>query len=251
MGSGCRWRRQIRTIPEAFVADPSRELSIPAGDVTLKGMLSPASGDAGFVVFVHGSGSSRLSPRNQFVARFMQQAGLGTLLFDLLTADEERIDAVTRELRFDIELLVRRLLAVTDWLVGEQDGARPAAYFGASTGAAAALLAAARTTHAIAAIVSRGGRPDLAGEALADVRSPTLLIVGAMDHDVLELNRRAFDLLECKKRLAVVPDATHLFEEPGTLEQAATLARDWFLAHAAGRPADRGNTGVGAEHRRS
>lgn len=179
----------------------------------------------------------------------MQQAGLGTLLFDLLTADEERIDAVTRHLRFDIELLVQRLLAVTDWLVGESGRTGPVAYFGASTGAAAALLAATRTPHPIAGIVSRGGRPDLAGEALTRVRSPTLLIVGAKDRDVLELNRRAFAALACEKQLAVVPNATHLFEEPGTLEQAAALARDWFLAHVADGSPERETTGIGAERR--
>jgi dienelactone hydrolase len=231
------------------VAGASRELSIPARGATLRGMLEAAPGNAGIVVFVHGSGSSRRSPRNQLVARCMQQAGLGTLLFDLLTADEERIDAVTRHLRFDIELLVQRLLAVTDWLVAKRDSACPIGYFGASTGAAAALVAATRASHPIAAIVSRGGRPDLAGEALARVRSPTLLIVGAEDRDVLALNRQAFDALECEKRLAVVPRATHLFEEPGTLEQAAALARDWFLSHVPVGRSERGSAGIGADRR--
>ncbi len=207
------------------------EISILAGDVSLQGMLGEPPAGAGIVVFVHGSGSSRHSPRNQMVAQLLREAGMGTLLFDLLTPEEEQIDAVTRHLRFDIELLAERLLAVTDWLVRQYVGQLPIGYIGSSTGAAAALIAAARTRHRIGALVSRGGRPDLAGEDLERVRAATLLIVGGYDLQVLELNQLAFDKLDCEKHLAVVPGATHLFEEPGKLEQAAALARDWFLAH--------------------
>ena len=207
------------------------EIPIPAGDVSLQGMLGEPPAGAGIVVFVHGSGSSRHSPRNQMVAQLLREAGMGTLLFDLLTPEEEQVDMVTRHLRFDIELLTERLLAVTDWLVEQRGGQSPIGYIGSSTGAAAALIAAARTRHRIDAVVSRGGRPDLAGEALERVRAATLLIVGGQDVQVLELNQLAFDQLDCEKQLAVVPGATHLFEEPGKLEDAAALARDWFLAY--------------------
>jgi putative phosphoribosyl transferase len=183
----------------------------------------------GLVLFAHGSGSSRLSPRNTFVARALEQAGLATLLFDLLTASESEDRANV----FDIPLLAGRLLAASDWV--RSGGARlPLGYFGASTGAAAALVAAAEARFPIGAVVSRGGRPDLAGAALDRVRSPTLLIVGAEDDQVLALNRAAMRHLACPHRLAVVPGATHLFEEPGTLEIVVDLARRWFLDHLAG-----------------
>lgn len=216
------------------MGQPHSEISVVAGDATLRGLLDAGPDVPGIVVFVHGSGSGRLSPRNQMVAQILREAGLGTLLFDLLTEEEEDVDAVTRHLRFDIEFLAQRLLAVTDWLVETQTAGRPLGYFGASTGAAAALVAAARSRHRIGAVVSRGGRPDLAGEELARVEAPTLLIVGGYDYQVLELNEAAFAQLACEKQLAVVPGATHLFEEPGTLERAAGLARDWFVAHLAG-----------------
>jgi len=181
------------------------------------------------VLFAHGSGSSRLSPRNRHVARVLNEAALATLLVDLLTPDEEAIDARTTHLRFDISLLAQRLIGATDWLSDHPDtrGLR-VGYFGASTGAAAALVAAAVRAAAVGAVVSRGGRPDLAGRALALVRAPTLLIVGGRDAQVLELNREAFAQLTCEKRLEIVPGATHLFEEPGALDRVAFLARDWF-----------------------
>ena len=216
----------------------NRELSIPVGDINLRGLLEVAPDDAGIVVFVHGSGSSRLSPRNQRVAGFLREGRLGTLLFDLLTPEEEQVDAFTRQLRFDIELLTQRLLGATDWLVERSGANRPFAYFGASTGAAAALIAATRTRHSVSSVVSRGGRPDLAGSALAQVRAPTLLIVGGNDPQVLELNRLALGALDCEKHLAIVPGATHLFEEPGTLRQAAALARDWLVEHFEGNASD-------------
>ena len=216
------------------------EIPIPAGDVSLQGMLGEPPAGAGIVVFVHGSGSSRHSPRNQMVAQLLREAGMGTLLFDLLTPEEEQVDMVTRHLRFDIELLTERLLAVTDWLVEQRGGQSPIGYIGSSTGAAAALIAAARTRHRIDAIVSRGGRPDLAGEALERVRAATLLIVGGQDVQVLELNQLAFDQLDCEKQLAVVPGATHLFEERGTLEQVARLAGEWFTRHLTSSPVRKG-----------
>jgi putative phosphoribosyl transferase len=201
-----------------------------AGNTRLAGSLTVPAGSAGIVIFAHGSGSSRDSPRNRQVARVLTRAGLGTLLFDLLTPAEE----VHRANVFDIALLAGRLSAVTSWLRG-QPAARDAAigYFGASTGAAAALWAAAQPGADVAAVVSRGGRPDLAGPRLAAVTAPTLLIVGALDTPVLDLNRRALADLRCDHELTVVPGATHLFEEPGALDAAATLARDWFVRHLA------------------
>jgi pimeloyl-ACP methyl ester carboxylesterase len=191
------------------------------------------------VVFAHGSGSGRLSPRNTAVADVLHRAGFGTLLIDLLTAEEEREDLVTRRLRFDIPLLAERVIGAIDWLAAEaavgdlppdiQD--LPLGCFGASTGAAAALVAAAERPHRVAAVVSRGGRPDLAGDALPRVRAPTLLIVGSRDPDVLRLNRQAQAALGGVSRLEIVPGASHLFEEPGTLERAAALTRDWFGEH--------------------
>lgn len=208
---------------------------IPAGPVVLEGDLYLPSGSRrGLVLFAHGSGSSRHSPRNRYVASVLQQADLGTLLFDLLTRDEERIDDRTARLRFDIGLLAGRLVAATDWVMSQASDVR-IGYFGASTGAAAALVAAAKKQDAVSAIVSRGGRPDLAGRHLNQVRAPTLLIVGGDDEPVITLNRQALNkLLEAKdKRLEIVPGATHLFEEPGKLEQAASLARGWFEKHLA------------------
>jgi len=202
---------------------------VSAGDVTLEGNLARPEDARGVVLFAHGSGSSRLSPRNRHVARVLNEAALATLLVDLLTPEEEAIDARTAHLRFDISLLAQRLVAATDWLAEHPDtrGLR-VGYFGASTGAAAALVAAAVRAAAVGAVVSRGGRPDLAGRALALVRAPTLLIVGGRDAQVLELNREAFAQLTCEKRLEIVPGATHLFEEPGALDRVALLARDWF-----------------------
>jgi putative phosphoribosyl transferase len=204
------------------------EVAIPAGRVALPGHLTLPVHARGIVIFAHGSGSSRHSPRNRHVAEVLHDASLGTLLFDLLTPEE----ADDRANVFDIELLAERLSAATRWLRSRpQATGLPVGYFGASTGAAAALLAATEPDTMPVAIVSRGGRPDLAGPRLGDVRAPTLLIVGGRDDTVLALNRDARAQLRCASRLAVVPGATHLFEEPGTLERAAELARDWFLAH--------------------
>ncbi len=182
------------------------------------------------IAFAHGSGSSRRSPRNQYVARVLQQGGLGTLLFDLLTTDEERIDVRTAHLRFDIALLAQRLSEATAWLKQDADTRDlQVGYFGASTGAAAALVAAAQRPEEIFAVVSRGGRPDLAGSSLPLVKAPTLLIVGGEDTPVIRMNQDTFEQLSIEeKKLVIVPGATHLFEEPGTLEQVASLARDWF-----------------------
>jgi putative phosphoribosyl transferase len=234
-------RRAARGLPATVTADdpavPDRavdeEIELTAGQVRLAGQLSVPERAVGLVVFVHGSGSSRHSPRNRYVARVLHGAGLGTLLFDLLTAAEEHDRANV----FDIELLAGRLAEVAAWVRGRPEcRGLPVGYFGASTGAAAALWAAAGDPE-VAAVVSRGGRPDLAGPRLAAVRAPTLLVVGGHDTVVLELNRRAQAQLRCESRLAMVPGATHLFEEPGTLAQAAGLARDWFVDHlAAVRP---------------
>jgi putative phosphoribosyl transferase len=212
-----------------------REVRIPSGDAWLYGDLSLPPNSAGIVLFAHGSGSGRHSARNRQVAHRLQEAGIGTLLFDLLTAQEEQVDVHTREHRFDIPLLTRRMQDATAW-AWSQPELRHAAigYFGASTGSAAALIAAARLGDRIAAVVSRGGRPDLAGAAaLAAVKAPTLLIVGGADHGVIELNEQAHDRLQCEKQLAIVPGATHLFEERGALEQVAQLAAAWFSAHMA------------------
>ena len=186
----------------------------------------------GVVLFAHGSGSSRHSPRNRYVAGALQSAGLATVLADLLTRDEEVVDVRTGSLRFDIELLTNRLVVLIDWITSfEPTAGLSVGLFGASTGAAAALSAAALRPETVKAIVSRGGRPDLAGDALHSIRQPTLLIVGGRDLQVLELNRRALEKLAGKKRLEIIPGATHLFEEPGALEQVARLARDWFVDH--------------------
>jgi putative phosphoribosyl transferase len=210
----------------------SRALTIKLADAELEGDLTVPPGATGLVVFAHGSGSSRLSPRNQQVARSLADGGLATLLFDLLTAEEEHVDLRTREYRFDIALLGRRLIGVTEWLASDVlTRALRIGYFGASTGAAAALIAAAARPEQVHAVVSRGGRPDLAQDVLADVRSPTLLIVGGLDHPVIRMNESALEQLGGPKQLVIVPGATHLFEERGTLERVAELALAWFRRH--------------------
>jgi putative phosphoribosyl transferase len=204
-----------------------RSVQIPPSGVI--GDLTIPADAAGAVIFAHGSGSSRFSSRNRFVAGVLQRVKLATLLLDLLTTEEEEIDLQTRHLRFDIDLLANRLLDATKWLTNDSEASGlPLGYFGASTGAAGALIAAAQLPHVIRAVVSRGGRPDLAGTALPKVQSPTLLVVGGEDTPVIELNEEALNKLRCEKRLEIVPGATHLFEEPGTLEQAANLASHWF-----------------------
>jgi len=203
-------------------------VAIPVNGVKLEGMLVVPERARGVVLFVHGSGSSRLSPRNNFVADNLNEAGYGTLLMDLLTKQED----AKYENRFDIDLLTWRLERVTQWLMEQRHcSALAIGYFGASTGAAAALNAAATFGSTIGAVVLRGGRPDLAAEALANVQSPTLLIVGGMDEVVIELNRQAYEKLQAKKHLAIVKGATHLFEEPGTLQEVARLAAAWFKHH--------------------
>ena len=210
---------QATSIEQAVKIDPNG----------LSGDLVIPEGAQGVVLFAHGSGSSRHSPRNRYVASVLQQGGLATLLFDLLTGAEERADMATGQFRFDIGLLAKRLIEATEWL---RRGLAPhglcVGFFGASTGAGAALLAAAERPSLVHAVVSRGGRPDLAGSALLRVHAPTLLIVGGNDRPVIELNRQALTALRCEKKLSIVPGATHLFEEPGTLEQVAKLARNWF-----------------------
>ncbi|MBB5938453.1 dienelactone hydrolase family protein [Streptomyces zagrosensis] len=214
----------------ATTATTTQTAIVDAGDVTLTGDLTLPDGARGMVVFAHGSGSSRHSPRNRAVADTLHTAALGTVLIDLLSPAEERVDQVTAELRFDIAMLARRVTAVIDWLV-RRPGTEglPVGLFGASTGAAAALIAAAERADQVAAVVSRGGRPDLAGAALAEVRAPVLLVVGGADHEVLRLNEQAAQQLSAPYTLRVIPGATHLFTEPGTLREAADAARDWFL----------------------
>jgi len=210
-------------------------VSVAADSVLLEGDLSVPTSAAGVVLFAHGSGSSRHSPRNRYVADLLNDAGLATLLIDLLTADEQEVDLQTGQLRFDIPFLAKRLVATTEWLDlnSEVRGLR-IGHFGASTGAAAALVAAAQLPKTVRAVVSRGGRPDLAATALARVQAPTLLIVGGADHVVLDLNHKAMQQMRCVKDLQIVPAAGHLFEEPGALTMVAKLARDWFLAKLAG-----------------
>ncbi|MGB9929195.1 MAG: dienelactone hydrolase family protein [Methanosarcina sp.] len=208
----------------------SSEVQIPIGSIDLEGSLDIPEGAKGVVIFVHGSGSSRHSPRNQYVAKELQKEGLGTLLFDLLTVQEEKIDILTRELRFDIDLLSKRLISITNWVLNhpETKGLN-LGYFGASTGAAAALIAAKMHSDTIKAVVSRGGRPDLAESSLIYVKAPTLLIVGGKDTQVIKLNEWALDRMNTpEKELKIVPGATHLFEEKGTLEEVARLAGEWF-----------------------
>lgn len=205
-------------------------VKIRMGSICLEGDLNIPSGAAGLVIFAHGSGSSRLSPRNRHVARVLRRAGLATLLLDLLTRDEEQFDQRTRKLRFDIRLLASRLIGATDWVLKQPYLAKlPIGFFGASTGAAAALMAAPARPNNVRAIVSRGGRPDLAHEALLQTKAPTLLLVGEDDPIVLGLNQDAFDRLAChSKRLQIIPGATHLFEEPGALDEVARIATAWF-----------------------
>jgi putative phosphoribosyl transferase len=211
------------------------EVEIPSGRVTLAANLTIPDGAIAFVIFAHGSGSSRHSPRNQFVARKLNDAGLATLLFDLLTPEEEAVDMRTREYRFNISLLAERLVHATKWAKHQKETRDlRIGYFGSSTGGGAALVAAAELPDEVNAVVSRGGRPDLAGEALPKVKAATLLIVGGRDEVVIELNEKARAQMRCKVKIDIVPGATHLFQEPGTLERVADLARDWFLLHAAG-----------------
>ena len=220
------------TNPGSTVQSGSWDIRIASGDVTLPGELVIPGNAVGLVLFAHGSGSSRHSPRNQFVARALREAGIGTLLFDLLTPDEESKDALTGHLRFDIGLLSQRLVTATRWVANHpQSRGSGLGYFGASTGGAAALVAAASLGSGIDAVVSRGGRPDLAGDALSRVAAPTLLIVGGCDEPVLGLNDQAYAQLAGRKELAIIPRATHLFEEPGALEEVARLAAQWFRQH--------------------
>jgi dipeptidyl aminopeptidase/acylaminoacyl peptidase len=207
---------------------------VPAGRVTLEGNLLLPDGAHGVVMFAHGSGSSRFSSRNRHVADVLRAAGVGTLLIDLLTRDEEDADRRTGHLRFDIGMLADRLAGASEWL-GKQSETRSLklGLFGASTGGGAALVAAARKPERIAAVVSRGGRPDLAGPALPAVQAPTLLIVGGDDEPVIEMNREAYEQMVCERRMVIVPGASHLFEEPGTLEEVARLAAEWFTRHLA------------------
>ena len=210
-----------------------REVLIDLEGVTLEGTLALPKDAQGLVLFAHGSGSSRHSPRNRYVAQILQSQRIGTLLFDLLTRQEESVDQYSGELRFDIPFLARRLVGATRWIANDA-GTRnlKVGYFGASTGAGAALVAAAELPGVVSAIVSRGGRPDLAGSALAIVRVPTLLIVGGDDEPVITMNREALERLQCPdKKLVIIPGATHLFEEPGTLEEVARVAAEWFSRH--------------------
>lgn len=213
--------------------EKAQELEIRIADkIAIAGTLTTADEAKGLVIFAHGSGSSRFSPRNNYVAGVLRQRHFSTLLIDLLTKEEEIVDLQTRQLRFDIELLATRVVAATKWLL--QSGLTeqmPIGYYGASTGAAAALVAAAELGDFISAVVSRGGRPDLAGDKLSKVKAPTLLIVGGNDYTVIEMNKEASEQLRVDKKLSIVPGATHLFEEPGTLEQAALETAEWFTQH--------------------
>jgi dienelactone hydrolase len=212
-----------------------RAVHIPVGGVELQGDLVVPDGARGIVLFAHGSGSGRKSPRNRWVAQELQRARLGTLLLDLLTLEEEEVDQVTRHLRFDIGLLADRLVVAAEWLArGASTADLAIGCFGSSTGAAAALICAAQRPNLVGAVVSRGGRPDLAGAALGSVRAPTLLIVGGADPEVIRLNEIALRELRCASRLEIVPGATHLFEEPGALEVVGRLAKDWFAQHLPG-----------------
>jgi putative phosphoribosyl transferase len=211
-------------------AEHMAEVVVHAGEVLLDGNLVVPGSAKGLVVFVHGSGSSRFSPRNQYVAGVLNRGGLATLLFDLLSADENEIDMLTRELRFDIDMLSERITAALDWLVSlEAVSDLPIGLFGSSTGAAAALNAAAARPERVSAVVSRGGRPDLAMEALPRVKAPTLMLVGGLDYQVIEMNRTAANAMQAPCQIEIVEGATHLFGEPGKLEQVAARVRDWFL----------------------
>lgn len=229
--------RRYNEVKEKILGSNKQPIQIRIGSILLSGDLNIPDSAQEVVLFAHGSGSGRHSPRNRHVAKVLQEAGLGTLLFDLRTEDEEIIDEQTRHLRFDLGLLTNRLIGATDWLlksfhVSDGNDMPTIGYFGASTGAAAALVAAAKRGDAVKAVVSRGGRPDLAGEYLDQVRAPTLLLVGGNDEPVIGLNQEAYDKLkllkEDEKRLTIVPGATHLFEEPGKLEEVAQLASGWF-----------------------
>jgi putative phosphoribosyl transferase len=214
------------------------DVRIPQDSIRLDAHLALPTRASGVVLVAHGSGSGRHSPRNQYVADVLHRAEMGTVLLDLLTPEEEQRDLATRELRFDIPLLAGRLAAAVDWLADQPATTNnPLGLFGASTGAAAALIAAAERPAAVRAVVSRGGRPDLAGSALTRVQAPSLLIVGGADEPVIELNREAMQQMGATKQLEIVPGATHLFEEPGTLQQVAQLARDWFIHHVGTAPA--------------
>jgi dienelactone hydrolase len=224
----------MRRHTKAGEGSGEQQVMVTAGTApTLEGTLAmPDGGASGIVLFAHGSGSSRHSPRNRYVAEQLREAGLGTLLMDLLTAEEEAVDLRTRHLRFDIGLLAERLAGITDWLATHPASrGLPVGLFGASTGGGAALVAAAMRPDAVEAVVSRGGRPDLAGEALPHVRAPTLLIVGEWDEEILALNRSAMARMRAPVALEIVPRATHLFEEPGALDVVAQLARAWFARH--------------------
>ena len=229
--TGDETQGQTRTV-RIRVETAGGNMAARGAAVTLDGELTIPADATGIVLFAHGSGSSRHSPRNQCVARAIRKASTATLLFDLLTEEEEAEDGLTGRLRFDIALLAARLVEATRWIANQPDTQRLGiGYFGASTGGAAALVAAAEIGPAIDAVVSRGGRPDLAGDALEQVQSPTLLIVGERDKQVVELNRIAFARLHCEKELTVIPRATHLFEESGALEEVARLAAEWFRRH--------------------
>jgi dienelactone hydrolase len=212
-------------------------VQVTAGPVVLEGNLGVPEGARGVVLFAHGSGSGRHSPRNRYVAGMLREAGLATLLVDLLTSEEEEVDLRTRQLRFDIGLLAERLVGATDWIAQNPDTQNlPVGYFGASTGAGAALAAAAERPEDVGAVVSRGGRPDLAGDSLSRVQAPTLLIVGGNDIPVIGMNRKAMEQMQVEKKLEIVPRATHLFEEPGALEEVARLAAGWFVHHLGSAP---------------
>jgi pimeloyl-ACP methyl ester carboxylesterase len=230
-GYAAKVRRIVKmTQATKMAVAEAKDVRIRSGTVQLHGDLSIPAHAQGVVLFAHGSGSSRHSPRNQFVARMIREVGVGTLLFDLLTKEEEAIDKHSARLRFDIGLLAERLINATYWIKGELDYVR-VGYFGASTGASAALVAAAELGDNVGAVVSRGGRPDLAGPALSRVRAATLLIVGGLDYPVIEMNEEALTRLRCEKELKIVPGATHMFQEPGTLERVSTFAAEWFHSH--------------------
>jgi putative phosphoribosyl transferase len=210
-------------------AGMEQAIKIPVGEIEVEGSMFLPEEAGCLIIFAHGSGSSRFSPRNQYVAKEFNKAGMGSLLFDLLTPGEEEEDELTGQYRFNISLLSQRLVSVTDWLQNDPQTARlKLGYFGASTGAAAALIAAAKLTRYVSAVVSRGGRPDLAGQYLPDVKAPTLLLVGGDDEEVIELNRQAQSQMTNINKLVIIPGATHLFEEPGKLEEVAKFAADWF-----------------------
>ena len=218
----------------SHVQQTERTVVVPANTVNLEGSLDVPRGARGAVLFAHGSGSSRFSSRNRYVAQVLREAGLATLLLDLLSSAEEQVDLVTRHLRFDIPLLASRLVNAIDWMaVNDSTSALPVGLFGASTGGGAALVAAAARPRRVSAVVSRGGRPDLAGAALPDVQAPTLLLVGERDEVVIDLNEKARAQMTAHVELVVIPGATHLFEEPGTLERVASQARDWFARYLA------------------